>query len=525
MTDERKITRALVSVTDKRGLGDLIPGLHELGVTLIASGGTATAIRLIGGFSVIEVADVTGFPEMLGGRVKTLHPAIAAGILARRDDPTHMAPLAEHGISPIDMVVVNLYDFAQAAGKTGITVAELIEQIDIGGPTLIRAAAKNFADVAVVVDPGDYAYILREMEASRGTLSLATRFRLAQKAFALTAAYERAIESRLSRISCRDGEFVHAMADILPPTLELRLPLKQALRYGENPHQRAALYAASNYGIANAQVLGGKALSYNNLVDADAAWQLACEFSRPACAIIKHTNPCGCAEADTPLEAYLKALECDPVSAFGSVIAFSWATTVDEPTATELSQLFVEVVIASEYTPEALAVLRAKKNLRILQVVLGGSDLAVRSISGGMLVQTPDVLLDSEVDDATLVTKREPTAEEWRAMRFAGRVVKHVKSNAIVFARDGQLLGVGAGQMNRVNSVRIAAQFARLSLTGCVCASDAFFTFPDGVEAAIAAGATAIVQPGGSKNDALAIAAANVGNVAMVFTGARHFRH
>jgi phosphoribosylaminoimidazolecarboxamide formyltransferase/IMP cyclohydrolase len=450
---------------------------------------------------------------MLDGRVKTLHPKVAGGILAMRERPEHMKALGEHGIPPIDMVVVNLYRFEDVAAKSGASLEELIENIDIGGPTMIRAAAKNYQDVAVVVSPGDYPAIVEEMRASGGGLSRETKWRLAKKAFRTTAAYDAAISARLEQVDA---------AGPLPADLRVDAPKIMDLRYGENPHQAAALYGRAGAGIAGAEQLQGKELSYNNLVDLDAAWQLACEFERPAAAIIKHTNPCGCAEQATLGAAYRKAFECDPVSAFGGVLGFNRA--IDEETAREIAKTFVEAIAAPGYSSQALEVLGAKKQLRLLRVAAGRDLLVVKSITGGFLVQTAD---DAKVERAsmTVKTKRAPTEEEWAALSFGWKVAKHVKSNAIVYARPGQTVGVGAGQMSRVDSVKIGAMKAALPLEGTVVASDAFFPFPDGVEEAVRNGATAFIQPGGSVNDAKVLAAADGLGVSMVFTGVRHFRH
>ena len=466
------------------------------------------------GIAVRDVSEVTGFPEMLDGRVKTMHPRIAAGMLAIRGRADHMEALAQHGIAPIDVVVVNLYRFEDAAAKAGATLEELIENIDIGGPTMIRAAAKNHQDVAVVVSPADYASILAELEANSGELSYDTRWKLAQKAFRTTADYDAAISARLAEVDTPAGP--------LPLELNLRVPKAMDLRYGENPHQSAALYAKGGKGIAGATQLHGKELSYNNLVDLDAAWQLACEFPAPAAAIIKHTNPCGCAEQETLAEAYRKALECDPVSAYGGVIAMN--RVVDEETAREIAKTFIEAIAAPDYAPEALAILETRRNLRLMRVAAAPDHLVVKSISGGYLAQTID---DAGFNRATaqVKSKREPTAEEWRALEFGWRVAKHVKSNAIVYARAGQTVGVGAGQMSRVDSVKLGAMKAVLPLSGTVVASDAFFPFSDGVEEAAGHGATAFIQPGGSIRDQDVIAAADLLGVAMVFTGIRHFRH
>lgn len=507
------IRRVLISVTDKTGIIDFARALSELGAEIISTGGTARMIRE-NGVAVKDVSEVTGFPEMLDGRVKTMHPKIAGGILAVRERADHMQAIAEHGIAPIDMVVVNLYRFEAVAAKAGAPLEELIENIDIGGPTMIRAAAKNYQDVAVVTSPEDYKIILDEMRRSGGSLSVETKWELAKKAFRTTADYDSAITARLAQVG--------AEPKLLPSELAIRAPKLMDLRYGENPHQSAALYGRRGAGVAGAEQLQGKELSYNNLVDLDAAWQLACEFSGPAVAIIKHTNPCGCAEQDTLVEAYRKALECDPVSAFGGVIGINRA--VDEETAREMARLFVEAIAAPDYSEAARAVFAAKKNLRLMRVAPGLDRLVVKSISGGYLAQTAD---DAKLDRAQCVvkTKRAPTEEEWRGLEFGWKVAKHVKSNAIVYVRGGQTVGVGAGQMSRVDSAKIGAMKAVLPLQGTVVASDAFFPFPDGLEEAAKAGATAFIQPGGSKGDDAVIAAADRLGAAMVFTGVRHFRH
>ncbi len=516
-----KIERVLISVTDKSGIVEFARALGEFGAGIISTGGTARVLREAG-LAVRDVAEVTGFPEMLDGRVKTLHPRIAAGILAIRDNPEHREALAAHGIRTIDMVVVNLYAFEKAAAKEGITVPELIENIDIGGPTLIRSAAKNFQDVAVVVSPTEYAAILEEMRVHGGALSPATHWRLAQKAFRHTADYDCAISARLAAIEIEDGGFVDR-PEPLPRLLDIRAGRVRDLRYGENPHQSAALYSNRRDGIAGAEQLQGKELSYNNLVDLDAAWQLVREFDSPASAIIKHTNPCGCAEQAALAASYRKAFECDPVSAFGGVLAFN--RPLDEETAREIAKTFVEAIAAPDYSPAALAILTAKKNLRLLRVAASASDgLVVKSISGGYLAQTPDIHRLSR-EQATVKTGRAPTEAEWRAMLFGWKVAKHVKSNAIVYAHEGQTVAVGAGQMSRVDSVKIGAMKAVLPLEGSVVASDAFFPFPDGIEEAAKHGITAVIQPGGSKRDEEVIAAANRLGLAMVFTGIRHFRH
>jgi phosphoribosylaminoimidazolecarboxamide formyltransferase/IMP cyclohydrolase len=506
------IQRVLISVTDKTGVVEFARELSGMGAEIVSTGGTARLIREAG-IPVKDVAEVTGFPEMLDGRIKTLHPKIAGGILAMRSNSAHRRALEEHGIAPIDMVVVNLYRFEDVAAKTDARLEDLIENIDIGGPAMIRSAAKNYQDVAVVVSPADYGAIVEEMRKNGGGLTLETKWRLAKKAFRTTADYDAAISTRLEKLDS---------AEPLPHDLSLRAPKLMDLRYGENPHQAAALYGRRGRGIAGAEQLQGKELSYNNLVDLDAAWQLAVEFSAPAAAIVKHTNPCGCAEQGSLAEAYRKAFECDPLSAYGGVIGFNRA--VDDETAREVSKTFIEAMAAPDYSPEALAVLRTRKNLRLMRVAPGLDPLAVKSISGGFLAQAMD---DAKLDRAAAVvkTRRAPSDEEWKALEFAWKVVKHVKSNAIVYARPGQTAGVGAGQTSRVDSVKIGAMKAVLPLAGTVVASDAFFPFPDGVEEAVKHGVTAFIQPGGSVRDEAVIAAADRLGVAMVFTGVRHFRH
>ena len=517
-----KIRRAIVSVTDKTGIVEFARGLQALGVELISTGGTAKALR-DAGLAVREVAEITGFPEMLDGRVKTIHPRIAGGILAVRRSRAHMEDLAAHGIQPIDMVVVNLYAFEEVSERPDVTVEELIENVDIGGPTMIRAAAKNHQDVAVVVSPAEYSLLLEEMRDNDGALSAATHWRLAQEAFLRTAEYDRAIANRLSRITPAGEDFVDLPVQQLPDTLDVRLRRTKILRYGENPHQPAALYASGPSGIAGARQLQGKELSYNNLVDLDAAWKLVAEFDGPAAAIIKHTNPCGCAQQASLAESYRKALEADPVSAFGGVLAFN--RVVDEDTACEVTKLFTEAIAAPGFTAEALALFAAKKNLRLVEVApapAGG--LALRSISGGYLAMGPDVSEEPR-EDMEVRTRRAPNEEEWAGLLFGWKVVKHVKSNAIVFARAGQLVSAGAGQMSRVDSVKVGAMKAVLPLRGTVLASDAFFPFPDGVEEAARHGITAVIQPGGSIKDDEVVAAADRLGLAMVLTGVRHFRH
>jgi phosphoribosylaminoimidazolecarboxamide formyltransferase/IMP cyclohydrolase len=526
----KKVARALVSVCDKTGVEEFAAGLAALGVEILSTGGTARLLRNRG-LQIRDVADVTGFPEMLDGRVKTLHPRIHGGLLGVRSNPEHQREMSKHGIEPIDLVAVNLYPFEQTAAKPGVTFEELIENIDIGGPSMIRSAAKNFGDVAVVVDPADYPLVLRELQQNGTSLSGVTRARLARKAFAITAAYDGAISTTLQQWAENEAApDASSPGRNLPERLHLNFRKLADLRYGENPHQRAALYedpAAGGRGLARARQLQGKELSYNNLVDLEAAWRLVTEFSEPATAIIKHTNPCGVARGSTLAESYQRALAVDPVSAFGSVIAFN--RSVDRATAEELVKLFVEAVVAPHFEPGALDRLAAKKNLRLMEMPAAGDDygLQLKSIGGGLLVQTPDTLPERP-EEWKCVTERQPAEAELRALDFAWRVVKHVKSNAIVFAREDVAVGVGAGQMSRVDSVRLAISKAselKHPLDGTSVASDAFFPFPDGVEEAARAGAKAVVQPGGSVRDPEVISAANRLGLAMLFTGARHFRH
>ena len=521
-----KIQRAILSVTDKTGLVEFARKLTGLGVELVSTGGTAKLLR-DSGIPVKDISELTGFPEMLDGRVKTLHPKVHGGILYRREDAGHRAAITEHGIPAIDMVVVNLYAFEKTAAKPGVHFEEIIENIDIGGPSMIRSAAKNFQDVAVVTSPADYNAIAEEMSRSGGALSKETKWRLAQKAFATTAAYDSAIASTLEHISAVDGfklaSHENGAQAAFPETLRLRFHKQMDLRYGENPHQRAAMYADdSGSGVAHGKQIQGKELSYNNIVDLQAAWDLAQEFDEPVCAIIKHTNPCGTATGKTLAEAYLRALECDPVSAFGGVIGVN--RPIDAAAATEMAKLFLEVIAAPSFEPAAKEVFASKKNLRLVEVPAGQQNWVLKNISGGMLLQDADLRKLTE-SDLKVVTKRAPTAEEKRALLFAWKVCKHVKSNAILYARDGQSVGVGAGQMSRVDSCKIGAMKAQLPLKGTVAASDAFFPFPDGVEEIAKAGATAIIQPGGSVRDQEVIEAADRLGLAMIFTGVRHFRH
>jgi phosphoribosylaminoimidazolecarboxamide formyltransferase/IMP cyclohydrolase len=528
MLSKKQVRRALLSVTDKTGLVEFAQALAGLGIELVSTGGTARALREAG-LAVRDISDLTGFPEMLDGRVKTLHPRVHGGLLYIRGNAEHEAAVTEHGIQPIDMVVVNLYAFEKTAAQPGVAFGHLMENIDIGGPSMVRSAAKNFEDVAIVTRVADYPALIEELKANGGALSRETRWRLAKQAFALTAAYDSAIANTLDRITEAPTSDAPAAPDTtnLPSTLRINLPLAQALRYGENPHQRAALYAdGSGQGIAGALQLQGKELSFNNIVDLDACWELAQEFDEPAVIIVKHTNPCGAATGSSILEAYLKALACDPVSAYGGVIGIN--RTVDGDAAAEIAKLFVEAIAAPGFTAEARERFAAMKNLRLVKVCSAPPRPVVKNVSGGLLLQDADT---GRINATTLdpglkvVTWRPPSAEELRGLLFAWRVCKHVKSNAIVYARDGQTLGVGAGQMSRVDAARFGAMKAVLPLKGCVAASDAFFPFPDGLEAVAAAGATAVIQPGGSVRDEKVIAAADRLGMAMVFTGIRHFRH
>ncbi|MGQ9738387.1 MAG: bifunctional phosphoribosylaminoimidazolecarboxamide formyltransferase/IMP cyclohydrolase [Armatimonadota bacterium] len=541
----RQIRRALISVSDKTGIVPFALALHEMGLQIISTGGTARTLQEAG-VPVTPVEQVTGFPEMMEGRVKTLHPAIHAGILADRRKPEHLQALQEVGFEPIDLVCVNLYPFEQTVARSGVTLDEAIENIDIGGPTMVRAAAKNHESVAVVVDPADYDAIIREMQANKGALSLATRRRLAAKAFAHTAFYDAQIAGYLREQFTPESLF--------PQEFTVALRRSQELRYGENPHQQAAFYRIPNFtepSIATAKQIHGKELSYNNLLDCDSALELVKEFAtdRPACVIIKHTNPCGVALADSLPEAVERARMADPVSAFGGIMALN--RVVDAATAEKITapNTFFECIVAPGFTQDALPILTEKKkwgaNLRLLEVgdlTPPQAGLIWRGLTGGVLVQTRDVQLLKttsamegqagsdrlsalKLAALSFVTRRQPTDAEMEQLLFAWKVVKHVKSNAIVLAKDWVIVGVGAGQMNRVQSVRLAAEAAGERAKGSVLASDAFFPFPDNVEVAAIAGVSAIIQPGGSVKDQEVIAAADRLGLAMVFTGIRHFRH
>jgi len=519
-----EIKRVLISVTDKAGIVDFARGLADYRVEILSTGGTAAQLRS-SGLAVTDVSDYTGFPEMMDGRLKTLHPKIHGGLLALRDSAEHMHALQQHGIGLIDMVVVNLYQFEKTVEKEGCTLETAVENIDIGGPTMLRAAAKNYPFVSVVTDPEDYDAILKEMKETGGKVSGETNFRLAVKTFQLTARYDGAISNYLGKLGA-DG----AVTNLFPETFTVQFARAQDLRYGENPHQAAAFYRENDpllSAVSNARQLQGKELSYNNIMDSDAAWQAVSDFEKPAVVIMKHANPCGAAVTEGDLaEAYRKAMETDPVSAFGGIVALN--RTVDRKTAEELAKTFLEVIIAPAFDDEARAILGSKKNVRVLEIpitpVKGSAGYDFRRVVGGLLVQDRD-LEAFDIRRAKVVTKRQPTEAEYAALDFAWRVVKHVKSNAIVYATKDQLVGVGAGQMSRVDSVKLAKMKAQLPTQGAVLASDAFFPFRDGVDMAAEAGITAIIQPGGSMRDEEAIQAADEHGLAMIFTGVRHFKH
>jgi phosphoribosylaminoimidazolecarboxamide formyltransferase/IMP cyclohydrolase len=522
----RRIERALISVHDKRGVVDFARGLRDLGVEILSTGGTFKLLSS-NGIPVREVSDYTGFPEILDGRVKTLNPLIAGGLLAIRSNAEHMRQTAGHGVQLIDLVCVNLYPFGQTIGKPGVEFDEVIENIDIGGPSMIRAAAKNFQDVAVVTSPDDYESVLAALRRGSGILDRETLFGLARKAFVCSARYDGEIAQHLSQISGHSG--IAPPAANFPANLFMDFEKVADLRYGENPHQKASFYRWGNQpeqGLAAARQLQGKELSYNNIVDLEAAWNLILEFEEPACCVIKHTNPCGTAIGTSLREAYLKAYETDPISAFGSVIAVNRSVGAD--TATELAKLFVEAVIAPGYDSEAAKILSAKKNLRLIsmglpEATMPGTRFEMKRVTGGILVQESDnVSLGPELRQ---VTRREPTEKERTDLYFAWRVAKHVKSNAIVLAEGGRTIGVGAGQMSRVDSVKLSIQKANPGAKGAVMGSDAFFPFRDGIDEAARAGVTAVIQPGGSVRDNEVIQAADEHGMAMIFTGLRHFKH
>jgi phosphoribosylaminoimidazolecarboxamide formyltransferase/IMP cyclohydrolase len=533
-----KIRQALISLSDKRGALEFAQGLASQGVKLLSTGGTAKLLREAG-LAVTEIGDYTGFPEMLDGRVKTLHPKVHGGILARRDLPGHLATIEKHGILAIDLVCVNLYPFAATVARPGVTLAEAIENIDIGGPAMLRSAAKNYAGVAALTDPDDYPALLAEMQAKGGALSLATRFALAKKAFAHTARYDGMIANWLSGQAAGVEAAPEAEAPIpavFPERLQLAFDRVETLRYGENPHQRAAFYrdasdgkCATAGGIAAYRQLQGKELSYNNIMDSDAAWECVKTFDAPACVIVKHANPCGAAVDASLLGAYEKAFQTDSTSAFGGIIAFNGEVDADVVRAMEAKKHFVEVMIAPSFTAAARELLCAKQNRRVLEIPLERKcqALEMKRVGGGLLAQTPDDFR-AKADQLRVVTKVLPTTRQIEDLLFAERVGRFVKSNAIVFCGGGMTLGVGAGQMSRVDSTRIAvmkAKNAGLSLAGSCVASDAFFPFRDGVDVLAEAGAAAVIQPGGSMRDEEVIAAADEHGIAMVLTGVRHFRH
>ncbi len=520
------IRQALISVSDKTGVLEFARALASMNVKLLSTGGTARMLA-DNGLEVTEVADYTGFPEMLDGRVKTLHPKVHGGILARRDFPAHMQALVTHDIPTIDMVVVNLYPFQQTVAKDQCALEDAIENIDIGGPAMLRSSAKNHKDVVVICDPSDYDQVLNEMRTGQGNVSYETRFALAKKVFAHTAQYDGAITNYLSALG---PDLQHATRSAYPETLNLQFTKVQDMRYGENPHQSAAFYrdiATIDGALANYRQLQGKELSYNNIADADAAWECVKSLEGSACVIIKHANPCGVALGVDAADAYAKALQTDPTSAFGGIIAFN--VDVDGKAAEAIAKQFVEVLIAPTFTAEARKVFEAKQNVRLLEIPLGHGSNAfdIKRVGGGLLLQAPDAK-HVMVDEFTIVSKKQPTPQQLQDMMFAWRVAKFVKSNAIVFCANGMTLGVGAGQMSRVDSARIAsikAQNANLSLAGSAVASDAFFPFRDGLDVVVSAGATAVVQPGGSMRDQEVIDAADEQGVVMAFTGVRHFRH
>jgi phosphoribosylaminoimidazolecarboxamide formyltransferase/IMP cyclohydrolase len=520
-----KIRQALISLSDKRGALEFAQGLAAQGVKLLSTGGTAKLLR-DAGLAVTEIGDYTGFPEMLDGRVKTLHPKVHGGILARRDLPEHLATIEQHGIPMIDLVCVNLYPFRETVAKPNVTLEDAIENIDIGGPAMVRSSAKNYAGVAIVTDPEDYAALLAEMQANDGALTLATRFGLAKKAFTHTARYDAAIANWLTSLDEAN------QPQQFPAKLQLAFDRVEALRYGENPHQQAAFYrdpTPTAGSIANYTQLQGKELSYNNIADSDAAWECVKTFAAPACVIVKHANPCGVAVDINLLSAYEKAFKTDSTSAFGGIIAFNGTVDTDIVAAMNERKHFVEVLIAPAFTPAAKEMLASKQNLRVLELPLANVYHAfeLKRVGGGLLVQTPD-RFNVQASDLKVVTKVAPSAAQIEDLLFAYRVAKFVKSNAIVFCGGGMTLGVGAGQMSRVDSTRIAvikAQNAGLALAGSCVASDAFFPFRDGIDVLAEAGAKAVIQPGGSMRDEEVIAAADEHGIAMVVTGARHFRH
>ncbi|MEA1936074.1 MAG: bifunctional phosphoribosylaminoimidazolecarboxamide formyltransferase/IMP cyclohydrolase [Thermodesulfobacteriota bacterium] len=520
---QNEIKRVLISVTDKKGIVDFARKLTEFGVEILSTGGTADQIRK-SGIDVTDVSDYTGFPEMMDGRLKTLHPRIHGGLLALRDNEEHTKAAKEQGIDFIDMLVINLYKFEDTVAKEDCTIEDAVENIDIGGPAMLRAAAKNYRFVTVVTDPESYPEILKEMNETGGKISENTNFALSVKTFQLTARYDAAISNYLGRIS-PEGEKRE-----FPDTFTIQFTRAQDLRYGENPHQKATFYGEEDMSISaisNAKQLQGKELSYNNIMDGDAAWNMVSDFDLPTVVVMKHSNPCGAATSDSEIiAAYKKAMETDPLSAFGGIVAFN--KKVDKKTAEEIVKTFLEVIIAPGFDKDAMEILNTKKNMRVLEIPYSSekqdAGYDFRRVAGGLLVQDRDTEL-TDIKNAQVVTKRVPSEEEYQALDFAWRVVKHVKSNAIVYATKDQIVGVGAGQMSRVDSVKIAMMKANLPTKGTVLASDAFFPFRDGVDMAAEAGVTAIVQPGGSIRDEESIKAADEHGIAMIFTGTRHFRH
>lgn len=519
-----KINRAIISVSDKEGVVNFAKGLDELGIEILSTGGTAKNLK-DGNVKVTEISKYTQSNEILGGRVKTLHPKIYGGILAIRDNKDHKADMAANSIEPIDMVIVNLYPFEQVIKKDNVSLSEAIENIDIGGPAMLRAAAKNYKDVSIVTDPGDYNKILKELGKNKGSVSDETNLKLAVKAFSYVTRYDAAISNYMSAINNEDNTKTK-----LPTSYTLHLEKKMSLRYGENPHQEGSFYVESEIPyacISNAEQFQGKELSLNNIYDTDSAFELVKEFEETACVIVKHNNPCGVAVNESLVQAFLNAKSCDPVSAYGGIIAFN--REVDEATASEITNIFVEVVIAPDYSEKALLMFSSKKNLRVLKTPpIDSSSKPVfdfKKVVGGMLIQDKDSTSDEDFNDFKVATKREPTEEEIKDLIFAWKVCKHVKSNSIVFARNGQTVGIGAGQMSRVDSVKIATMKAEVDTKGSVLASDAFFPFRDGIDEAAKAGITAIAQPGGSIRDEETIEAAEESDISMVFTGVRHFRH
>ena len=518
-----KIKRVIISVSDKEGISNFATGLQDFDVEILSTGGTAKHLR-DAGVKVMDISEYTGSPEILDGRVKTLHPKIYGGVLALRDNDTHLQQMAENKIEPIDMIVVNLYPFEEIIKKEDVDLMEAIENIDIGGPTMLRAAAKNYQYVTIVTHPEDYKELLKELKKNKGSISPDTNFRLAVKAFSYVSRYDAAISNFLGAID-ENGEHTK-----FPPSLTIHMDKKMKLRYGENPHQEGSFYVQSGFEepcISNSTQLQGKELSLNNIYDTDAALEVVKDFSETVCVVVKHNNPCGVATDESVLEAFLKAKACDPVSSYGGIVAFN--REVDEATASELAGMFLEVVIAPGFSEKALEVLSSKRNLRVMKTpelpLKSNAGLDFKKVIGGALIQDRDTGIDKDFDNMKVLTKRKPTDEELSALKFGWKVCKHVKSNAIVFAREGQTVGIGAGQMSRVDSVKIATIKAELPTKGTVLASDAFFPFRDGVDEAAKAGITAIVQPGGSIRDQEIIDACDEHGIAMVFTGFRHFKH